>query len=65
MAKRLKNFRLVKIHRNYTVEEVALLLSVHKNTVRTWVKECLPVIDDKRPKLILGRDLSAFLRLDG
>jgi len=37
MAKRL-NPNLAKIHRNYTVEEVALLFSVHKNTVRSWVK---------------------------
>lgn len=61
MTKRLKNFRRVKIHRNYTVEEVALLLGVHKNTVRTWIKEGLPSIYEKRPMLILGRDLSSFL----
>ena len=62
MGKRLKNYRLVKIHRNYTVEDVSRLLSVHKNTVRGWIKQGLPIIDDKRPKLILGRDLSAFLQ---
>lgn len=62
MGKRHPNPRLVKIHRNYTVEEVARLLDVHKNTVREWVKKGLPTIDDKRPMLILGRDLSAFLQ---
>ena len=62
MGKRHPNPQLVKIHRNYTVEETATLLSIHKNTVRTWVKRGLPTIDDKRPMLILGRDLSAFLR---
>lgn len=62
MGKRNPNPRRVKIHRNYTVEEVARLLNAHKNTVRTWIKQGLPTIDDKRPMLILGRDLSAFLQ---
>jgi Helix-turn-helix domain len=62
MRKRRPNHRLVKIHRSYTVEEVTRLLDVHKNTVRTWIKQGLSTIDDKRPKLILGRDLSVFLK---
>ena len=61
MGKRNPNPRLVKIHRNYTVEDVANLLGVHKNTVREWIKQGLPKIDDKRPMLILGCDLFAFL----
>ena len=55
------NPRRVKIHRSYTVEEVARLFRVHKNTVRAWVKAGLPVIDDRRPLLILGRDIAGFL----
>ena len=62
MGKRHPNHRLVKIHRSYTVEEVAKLLSKHKNTVRHWVKDGLATIDDKRPMLILGHDLAAFLQ---
>ena len=62
MGKRHPNPRLVKIHRNYTVEEAACLLKKHKNTVRAWIKQGLPTIDDKRPKLILGKDLYAFLQ---
>ena len=62
MGKRHPNPQLPKVHRNYTVEEAARLLSVHKNTVREWIKRGLPIIDDKRPKLILGRDLSSFLQ---
>ena len=62
MAKRHPNHRLVKIHRNYTVEEVAGLFGVHRNTVRAWVKRGLPMIDRKRPMLIHGRDLAAFLQ---
>lgn len=62
MGKRYPNPRLVKIHRNYTVEEIANLFDKHRNTVRNWIKQGLPTIDDKRPILILGRDLSAFLQ---
>ena len=53
---------LVKIHRSYTVEDVARLLGKHKNTVRAWVKAGLPTCDSKRPTLILGRELRAFLQ---
>ena len=61
MRKRHPNPRLAKIHRNYTVDEVAQLFDVHRNTVREWVKRGLPTNDDKRPMLILGRELVAFL----
>lgn len=61
MPKRL-NPNLVKIHRNYTVEEVAEVLSVHKNSVRLWIKDGLPICDDKRPLLILGAELRVFLQ---
>ncbi len=62
MSKRHPNPRLAKIHRNYTVEEIATLFGVHRNTVRAWVKRGLPTSDDRRPMLILGRDLVAFLQ---
>lgn len=62
MAKRHPNHRLVKIHRNYTVEEIADLLGVHKGTVRNWFKAGLQVIDSQRPKIVLGVDLIAFLQ---
>lgn len=62
MKKRHPNYRRVKIHRNYSVEEIAELFDFHKNTVRRWVKEGLPVIDSKRPMLILGKDLEVFLK---
>jgi hypothetical protein len=62
MATRNPNPRLVKTHRNYTVEDISHLFGIHKNTVREWFKRGLPVIDDKRPMLILGRDLFDFLQ---
>ncbi len=62
MRKRHPNHRLVKIHRSYTVEEIAKLFGIHKNTVRGWVKVGLTTVDDKRPMLILGHGLAAFLQ---
>ncbi len=62
MPKRHPNHRQVKTHRNYTVEEIASLFGAHKNTVREWIKAGLPVLDDKRPMLILGQELAAFLQ---
>lgn len=59
--RRLPNPRLVKIHRNYTVEEVGRLLGVHKNTVREWLRNGLPALTDQRPLLILGHELVAYL----
>lgn len=62
MRKRRPNHRLVKINRSYTVEEVAGLFGIHKNTVRAWVKAGLPTCDSKRPMLILGNVLAAYLK---
>ena len=61
MGSRHPNPRLVKIHRNYSVEETARLFGLHKNTVRNWLKQGPPAIDDRRPILVLGRELSRFL----
>lgn len=61
MGNRSPNPRLVKIHRNYSVEDITRLLKVHKNTVRSWLRQGLAPIDDRRPTLILGRELARFL----
>lgn len=62
MPKNRPNPRLAKLHRNYTVEEVASLYAVHRNTVRAWIKAGLPTVDAKRPVLVLGRHLADFLQ---
>ena len=62
MKKRRPNYRRVKIHRNYTIEDIARLFGIHKNTVRHWIKEGLETINDKRPILILGPVLKEFLQ---
>ena len=60
MARRY-NIRRVKIHRSYSVSEVAKLLGVHKHTVTRWIERGLPLIEQKRPFLIHGSDLRDFL----
>jgi hypothetical protein len=62
MRKRRPNHRLVKIHRSYTVEEIARLFGMHKNSVRAWVNAGLPTCDSKRPILVLGRELAVYLQ---
>jgi len=54
-AKRI-NPRLAKLHRSYSVEELARLLGVHKHTVRGWIKAGLPKLDNTRPLLIVGSE---------
>jgi excisionase family DNA binding protein len=55
--------RRVKIHRNYSIAEVAALLRAHKHTVRRWIADGgLPTTDARRPLLVHGEDLRAFLR---
>lgn len=60
--KRHPNYCRVKIHRSYSVEEIAELFGIHKNTVRGWIKVGLTVIGGKRSMLVLGLDLREFLQ---
>jgi hypothetical protein len=62
VARRHPNHRLIKIHRSYSVEEVAATLGVHKNTVRNWLRHGLKANDSSRPLLIHGQGLVGFLQ---
>jgi hypothetical protein len=48
---------------SYTVEEIARLRGVHKNTVRNWLRSGLAPIDDRRPIMVKGSVLNAFLSM--
>ena len=61
MARRFSYAR-IKSHRNYDIEELAVCVGVTPQTVRTWIKEGLPAITDKRPFLIIGYIAKAFLK---
>jgi excisionase family DNA binding protein len=60
---RRPDWRRIKTLRSYTIDEAASALQVHRNAVRHWIKKCaLPVMTDRRPHLIHGADLVAFLK---
>jgi hypothetical protein len=61
MGARHPNPRLAKIHRSYSVDELARLFNVHKNTVRNWFKQGLEAIDGLRPTVARGDEVRRFL----
>lgn len=61
MAARRVNPRAVKLHRSYSVPELAACLGVHKNTVRHWQRGGLTPLDGGRPVLFQGETVRAFL----
>jgi hypothetical protein len=61
MAGRHKS-RRVKIHRNYTIAELAALIGAHRQTVRRWIAAGLPTTDAKRPLLVRGVDFHTFMK---
>jgi hypothetical protein len=58
---RLHPINRVRIGVSYDVAEIAKLFAIHRNTVRNWLREGLKTIDDRRPQLIHGTTLRAFL----
>ena len=61
MGRRHPNPRLAKVHRAYSVDDISRLFQIHKNTIRTWLRQGLTPIDDQRPTLVLGCELRRFL----
>jgi len=60
--KRTYNWRLIKRDFSYEVGEIAELFDIHPNTVRQWLAEGLPAIDDRRPTMVHGTELAEFIR---
>jgi len=60
MPARRINPRLAKLHRSYSVVELASVLGAHKHTVRNWIKAGLPTVDSTRPVLVLGNDFQEW-----
>lgn len=61
MSTSYPNPHRIKIHRTYTYAEAAEVLQKHPNTITNWVRNGLRRVDDRKPYLILGRDLKEYL----
>jgi hypothetical protein len=55
------DIRRIKLHRAYTVDELARQTGTHKGTVRRWISAGMATIDDRRPLLVSGREAKRFL----
>ncbi len=60
-ARRRLPVNRIKTGISYDVAETAKVLGAHRNTIRHWLREGLEAIDDRRPLLIHGAVLKAFL----
>lgn len=61
MPTRRANPRQVKLHRVYSVAELATCCGVHKNTVRHWQASGLEPVSIGRPTLFHGVTVRSFL----
>lgn len=61
MPSRRFNPNRVKLHRLYSVHELATHLGVHKNTIGNWQRNGLDPIDHGRPILFRGATVREFL----
>lgn len=62
MGKRHPNWRRLKTHRTYSIEDLARNLEVHEHTIRNWTRRGLLTVDGKRPYLFRGGVVIDFLR---
>lgn len=57
--------RKIKRHYSYTVDEAARTIGAARGTVRRWLDKGLPAIRDRKPFLILGDELAAYMARKG
>jgi hypothetical protein len=58
-----RNIGRLRLHRSYTMRELANTLGAHVRTVQEWHKSGMPAIDEQgRPLLFLGEDAKSFLK---
>lgn len=55
------NLRLIRRDLSYSIPDIAELFRLHPNAVRRWIKDGLATIDDRKPQLVHGSDLSDYL----
>ena len=61
MPEKRVNPNQVRLHRSYSVAELADCCGVHRNTVRNWRDKGLEPIDADRPTLFQGAIVRAFI----
>lgn len=60
--RRSYNIRLIRLNLSYSVQDITELYGIHKNAALRWIKDGLPVIDQRKPYLIHGADLADYLK---
>ena len=60
--KRKPDFRRIRPSKAYLLPEIAASLDRSDATVRRWFRDGLPALDGRRPPLVLGSDLKAWLK---
>ena len=62
MTRRRYSASRVKSHHNYEIWEAAEILGVTPQTIRQWIRDGLPALTERRPYLILGWQLKAYMK---
>lgn len=58
-----RNRMRLRLHRSYTMRELAEVLDVHVRTIQSWHKQGMSAIDEQtRPLLFLGNTTRSFLK---
>lgn len=60
MSKTYK-LKVIKTRESYTTKRISEELNVHPRTIQYWYKEGLKTLDNKKPFLVMGYELKAFL----